>query len=326
MNRGEVYHSLPWCIDEITNISPAEASQLLYQFTSGKQRNRLTPSGNIERFRGNPWYLLALTTGNSSIIERVSMAKTMPKAEAQRVLECYVPSTKHLLPSLAEGYKFEAAVKKEQFGTAGVAFVQYVMNNLEEVKVLCERVKTRVDELGKLEAENRFWSAHISASMAGTMVGKRAGLINYDSKKLFNWVVKELIPQNKRNAAISNASVFDIMNDFFSEHISNILQIESTQDNRKVQGNGLDDLVIPDHFARGKLVARYETDTQRFYVVPKILKNWCGESQINYSYLVKQIKEHCEGKRTKVRLGKGTKLNLPPADVLSMKFSMEDNE
>ena len=116
------------------------------------------------------------------------------------------------------------------------------------------------------------------------------------------------------------------MNDFFSEHISNILQIQSTQDNRKVHDNGMDDLVIPDTFARGMLVARYETDTKLFYVLPKVLKKWCGELQINYAHLVKQIKEHCEGKRRKKRLSTGTKLDLPSADVLVMKFDMDDQE
>tara|TARA_R100001129_G_scaffold118833_2_gene82305 strand:- start:1231 stop:4026 length:2796 start_codon:yes stop_codon:yes gene_type:complete len=327
MNRGELYHSLPLVIDEITNISPKEGSDLLYQFSSGKQRNRLTSSGNVERFRGNPWSNLALTTGNSSIIERVSMAKAMPRAEAQRVLECYVPNVKHLLGSIDDAYAFEEGVKAEQFGTAGIIFVQYVMNNLEEIRAMTKEMKSRVDRVGKLEQENRFWSAHISATMVGLIIAKRLGLISFNVKNIFKWVIEVLLPQNKRNTEISNVSVFDTMNNFFIEHISNILQIKSTQDNRsKVQNNGLDALVIPEAFARGKLVARYETDTQLFYVVPKILKSWCGELQINYSHLLKQITEHCEGRRAKVRLGKGTSLNLPPADVLVMKFAIDDNE
>ena len=326
MNRGEIYHSLPWCIDEITNLTPKQASDLIYQLTSGNQRNRLTSSGNIERYRGNPWSLLSTTTGNASIIERVSMAKAMPKAEQQRVLECYVPNVKHLFESVEETDNFERAVKYDQFGTAGIPFVQYVMNNLDEVREITRDTKKYVDEKGELSQENRFWSAHMAATLSGLIVAKRAGLISWDTKKVFNWVMNTLLPQNKRNTETSDASVFDIMNDFFSEHISNILQIQSTQDNRKVHENGMDDLVIPDMLARGKLVARYETDTQRFYVVPKILKNWCGELQINYSHLVKQIKEHCEGKRTKARLGKGTKLNLPPADVLVMKFTIDEDE
>lgn len=327
MNRGEVYHNLPWAIDEITNITPQQASQILYQFTSGKQRNRMSSKGNIERYRGRPWHLLAITTGNASIIERVSMAKAMAKAEAQRVLECFVPSVKHLFGSIKEAYAFEEKVKKGTYGVAAVPFVQYVMNNLDEVRALTKKVKDRVDTIGKLESENRFWSAHIAATLSGLILAKRIGLVNFDTKKIFNWTINTLIAQNKRNMETNTGtSVFDTMNNFFSEHISNILQIESTYDNRKLQGNGLDTLVIPDAIARGKLVARYETDTQKFYVVPKILKTWCGEQQINYAYLLKQIKEHCEGKRAKVRLSKGTKLNLPPADVLVMKFTVGDDD
>jgi len=42
--------------------------------------------------------------------------------------------------------------------------------------------------------------------------------------------------------------------------------------------------------------------------------------------LVSQIKEHCEGKRMKARLTKGTSLNLPPADVVVMKFAVSTDE
>ncbi len=326
MNRGEIYHSLPWCIDEITNLTAKQASDLIYQLTAGNQRNRLTSSGNIERYRGLPWSLLSCTTGNASVIERVSMGKTMPKAEQQRVLECYVPNVKHLFESIEETDNFERDVKYNQYGTAGIVFVQYVMNNLDDVREICKQTKKLVDEKGELSQENRFWSAHISASIAGLIIAKRAGLVTWDTKKVFKWVMDTLLPQNKHSASAINASVHDIMNDFFSEHISNILQIQSTQDNRKVHDNGMDDLVIPDTFARGMLVARYETDTKLFYVLPKVLKKWCGELQINYAHLVKQIKEHCEGKRMKKRLSTGTKLDLPSADVLVMKFDMDDEE
>ena len=36
------------------------------------------------------WSLLSVTTGNTSIVERISIIKAMPKAEAQRILECRV--------------------------------------------------------------------------------------------------------------------------------------------------------------------------------------------------------------------------------------------
>ena len=325
MNRGEVYHSLPWAIDEITNIAPKVASDLLYQFTDGMQRNRMSQSGNVERVRGRPWKLMAVTSGNTSIIERVCLAKSMPKAEAARVLECYVPDIKDRFETKKETDDFEESLKAN-YGHAGVAFIQCVMNNLEEVKRCCREVQEVIDTKGELTAENRFWSAQIAFTIAGIIWAKRAGLINFDVSKIYKWALEVLLPQNKNSSISIDASVYDIMNDFFSEHFGNILQIKSTHDNRKVQGNGLDTHVIPDVTAKGKLVARYETDTQKFFVVPKILKTWCGEQQINYNDLVKQIKTHCEGKRMKARLSKGTSLKLPPADVLVMKFAISTDD
>jgi uncharacterized protein (DUF927 family) len=88
MLRGEVYHNLPLYIDELTNAKGDELSDLIYQLSGGKQKNRMTGGGNnTERARGKPWSLLAVTTGNTSIIEKVSLYKNMPKAEAQRMME-----------------------------------------------------------------------------------------------------------------------------------------------------------------------------------------------------------------------------------------------
>ena len=97
-------------------------------------------------------------------------------------------------------------------------------------------------------------------------------------------------------------------------------------DNRGNNENGLDDHLIPEQVARGRLVARYETDTKLFFLKPKPLKEWCGELQINYSHLVSEIMKKCNGKRGKVRLTKGTKLQLPPSDVIIMKFDANPDD
>ena len=78
--------------------------------------------------------------------------------------------------------------------------------------------------------------------------------------------------------------------------------------------------VIPEQVARGKLVARYETDTKLFFVKPKPLKEWCGELQINFAHLKSEIFAKCEGRSKKVRITKGTLLELGATDVIIMKF------
>jgi hypothetical protein len=325
MNRAAVYHSLPLGIDEITNMSPRQMSDLVYQGTSGKQRGRMSASANVERHRGGSWSLLMGYTANTSIVERISMAKAMPKAEAQRVLECKVERIFDAVKDKELTDNFERNILNN-YGHAGPLFVQYVMRNLEACRKLTADIQKRVDTVAQLKSENRFWSGTIGAVIAGLLIARKADLIPFDVQKIFKWATTDLIGQNKRNIEEMSGSVLDIMDDFFTENISYILQIKSTMDNRATQGNGLDELVIPEQVARGKLIARYETDTKLFFVKPKPLKEWCGELQYNYSHLLGEIMKHCEGKRSKVRLTKGTNLQLPPSDVIVMKFSNVDEQ
>ena len=325
MNRAEVMHSLPTGVDEVTNLTPREISNLIYQGTAGKQRGRMTASANVERHQGRPWSLLMQYTSNASIIEAVSRGKAMPKAEAQRILECHVERLFDEVKDKEITDEFKENVFNN-YGHAGILFIQWVMGNLDETRAILKKVQKRVDEAAELTSENRFWSDTITATISGLLIAKKVGLHDFDVQKVFKWATTELVAQNKRGLTEMTGTVTDVLDDFFSENISYILQIKSTVDNRGVNDNGLDQHVIPEQVARGRLVARYETDTKLFFVKPKPLKEWCGELQINYAHLVSEIMKKCGGKRKKVRLTKGTNLQLPPADVIVMKFDTESDD
>ena len=113
----------------------------------------------------------------------------------------------------------------------------------------------------------------------------------------------------------------EVLNDYINEHWGNVLWIKSTDDLRK---NEAESIVIPEVLPRGKLVARYETDLKRAYLVPKPLKIWCGEHQINYSSFVSDLKTKMGARKSKIRLSKGTHMNLPPTDVIIVDCSVEN--
>ncbi|MAO24710.1 MAG: hypothetical protein CMJ25_28515 [Phycisphaerae bacterium] len=322
MNRGEVYHSVPLYMDELTNSHGSELSDLAYQLTSGRQRGRMKGSANEERVRGRAWKLLAVTTGNTSLVERVSMFKNMPKAEAQRVLECH--ATKFHFSTKSETDNFSADLK-ENYGWAGVPFVQYVIQNIDSVRKACLDMQARIDNLAGLTAENRFWSTHVTYTLTGLFIAKKAGLIDFDLKAVEAWAIKML----KRNKAVvedMSMSVEETLNNYIHESWGNFLRIKSTQDLRKEQGNGLDDLVIPDLMPNRELVGRYETDIKRAYLLPKPLKEWCGEQQINYTQFVQDLKDKMGAKMRKVRLTKGTLVQLPPASALVVDCTFSPDE
>jgi hypothetical protein len=248
------------------------------------------------------------------------MAKAMPKAEAQRILEVKVERIFDEVKDKRIQDAFLADVMSN-YGHAGTIFIQHVMNNMDGVKKLIDEVRIKVDTAAGLTSENRFWSAFATNTIAGLVLAKRAGLIEYDMGKLFKWAVS-MLRQNKNCVSDMNTSVEETLNDYIHEHWSNVLWIKSTDDLRKQNDNGLDSLVVPEALPRGKLVARYETDLKVAYLIPKPLRIWCGEQQINYTAFLADLKTNMGATKMKMRLSKGTHMQLPPTDVIVVSCSI----
>jgi hypothetical protein len=312
MNRLEVYKNLPGYFDEMTNTQPKELSDFGYSVPAGQQRNRMSAKGNAERFRGAPWKTIVGTTGNTDMVERISGYKAMPKAEAQRILSYRAPII--AFATKEETDIFSTALK-EHYGHAGPVYIQYLLNHMDEVVPIIQEVQNKIDVAAGLKAENRFWSSQVANVVAGLMFAKRAGLVNFDIKGLVRWVIDDLLVKATEAVENMRGSVEDILTDYIAENYNNMLRIDSTQDVRR-DANGIEKASLPEASPRGMLVMRYEYDVKRLYMLPKPFKDWCIKHQINYSGVIENLKESkTSAHKAKVRLGKGTHVNLPPTDV-----------
>lgn len=318
MNRGEVMHSLPLISDEMTNVTSMEMSDYVYQVSGGRQKNRLSANGNEERVRGKPWKLLALSSGNTSAWEILSRDKATPKAEMQRLFEIKVkkmifdPADVAATAILHEDFK-------AHYGHIGPEYIQWVINNREEALNTVRGVKARLDKAAGLGAENRFWSNGNAVVIAGLLIANKLGFVNYDVGRVYKWVVDQL---RQRNAFVNDigASVDETIGNYLSENYNNILKIESTEDLRGRNDNGLDQLVPVSASPRGQLIARFEPDTKHLFLIIKPFKNWCVDQQLNYTSLVDDLKEKKGAKRVKKRLTKGTDFNMPAQDCVQITF------
>ena len=322
MLRAEILHSLPLFIDELTDASPEDLSNLVYQFTSGKQRARMVSGANAERHRGEPWSLLAVTTGNTSAIERIRLKKENPSAEAQRVLEVQVdklftsPDTKADTDEFAHNLELH-------YGHAGIIFVQYVMKNELAVRQLLKEVQANIDKHVGLKSENRFWSAGAAVSITAGIIAYRLELIGYSVPKITTWI-EGVIVENKSYAAAMEVTLDQTLNEYLAENYNSILRIKSTADARSSTA-GVDALVQPELTPRGQLVARYETDTKKLFLVPKPFRKWCGKQQINYAQFTTDLKNKMGAKQESVRLAKGTLFKINPMMVWVVDFKEENN-
>ena len=321
MNRAEVYRNLPFCTDEITNTAPKLASDTAYGITEGSQRNRMSGGSNVERSRGGTWRFLALSTGQMSLIEKISLYKNAPKAEALRVLEARVDKFFDGTGDKKMTDEFSQRAKKH-YGHAGVVFVQHYMNNKEAIQQIEDKVRERVDNACNLGSSDRFWSEYITKALTAGIVANKIGLLNYDMKHVFDFAV-QLIKHNQTVVQDMSTSSSQILADFFAEHNGNILSIKSTSDLRGTTQDGLESLIIPEMNPRTKLVARYETDTKKAFILVKPFKRWCIEQQIDYTACLNDLIKDRGAIKRKMRITKGTNLNLPSADVIEVNFELE---
>jgi hypothetical protein len=327
MNRADVMHNLPVCMDEITNIKPTDASDMIYQITGGKQKNRMSANGNTERYRGDPWNLLFISSANCSLIDKVAMAKAMPKAEAQRVLEIETSKLFNFREDKVHTDAFSLAIQNN-YGHAGIIFVQYVMAHMAETKLLVETLQRQIDKAAGLGPENRFWSAACAVTLAAAVICKHLGLIDYDVKVLQHYTVDRILGQNKLASEDMSLDPMDLITSYTYQNIGRILQIKSTIDRRKKgDETGIDDLVVPDQQPRtADIIGRYETDLHVLYLLPAPFRDWLADRQVNYNSVLAELKSKYRAERRKVRLTKGTKLQMPVVDAIEIPIVLEDSD
>jgi hypothetical protein len=159
-----------------------------------------------------------------------------------------------------------------------------------------------------------------SRTIAGLMLARRAGLIDWKIEPIAKWAVSAM--QAAQNVvAEMNTDVESILTDYLAENYNSMLRIKSTDDGRRI--TGLDHLITPEAAPRGNMfIARYEYDIKKLYLLPKPFKEWCGKQQINYAGVVEGFKVgRTKAVKAKARLSKGTNMSFPPVDVLILDCS-----
>ena len=316
MNRLEVLKNLPAQWDEVTNIEPKVASSMLYQVQTGKQKGRMSSGSNAERITGRQWKLACGFTSNESLLSKIRNIKAQAEGEPHRILEYHAQA--YNFADKTETDVLSKAVGKH-YGHVGVPLVQYIIQNKAEVSKLIDAVQKQIDTAAELKPKDRFWSTTAAVTVTAAMIAKKLGFVDYDPKALRDWAI-QLIKENKRQQIEKRVSIETHVTNYVAENYGNILWIKSTEDRRgqPTSGDGLDSLVTPEQNPRIKFVARFETDTKMLYLVMKPFQEWCANQHLNYDSVINEVVEKMGGGKQRVRLGKGTKLNLPTVTALAV--------
>ena len=312
-HRMGILQNIPCTIDEVTNLTPDEASTLTFMATNGRGRERMKASSNSIRKNDTTWQVPCITSGNNSLHELLYRLKSWPEGELMRVLEIYMPQDNSMTKEQAD-FIYGREIF-DNYGLACEPLMQYILNNFDECKQLFYDIRVDFDARTDMESKYRFYSSTVAASLAGLEVAKRAGLHNINIESIRDWAV-DLIKKGAVTQESNTQEASACLGEFVNKHINNILVV-----NKAETDNKLENTVYTE--PRGELLIRYERDTRYLYIAHSPFRKWCTENQISFGRTCKDMeKEGILLGTINYPLAKGLPLCFPPVKVLKFKYTV----
>jgi hypothetical protein len=194
----------------------------------------------------------------------------------------------------------------ENYGHAGTIYIQWVLNNLEEVRSTLKVVQIKIDRELNLTQRERFWSAEVAANITGGMIARRLKIIDWDMKRIYAWATG-IVAETLKDVEPPPTSTTAILGDYLNRNIHSILVVNDKVDKRSNME------AVPEMEPRGPLYIRYEPDTKKLFVDHKHLREDCVRAQINFKQFIADMKKIGAyiGSGSK-RLSKGMKITTLP--------------
>jgi len=271
IGRLGVSGNLPLTIDEVTNMEGMVLSDLVYQITQGREKVRLTRDAK-ERNNINTWNTLAVTTSNTSLVDKLSGAKHDASAEINRVFEYPVMEHSKFRDDVTERIFWTI---HENYGHAGEIYAQWLVQNHKTIKRHLDLIKANIDCKAEITGDERFWSAVAAVSIYGGLVAQKLGLIRFNVLNVKKWVEATIWNMRTDKKDLAGDSI-GILGQFIDDHAANRILVKNN-----TVGTGRNCIIVEP--PRGALVMRYELDTRRLFFSRKVFQHWLAKRFGSYT-------------------------------------------
>lgn len=301
--RLGVMNNLAFTVDEMTNTTPQDFSTLAYSMSQGRGKDRVMASSNELRLNLTSWQSMSLCSSNVAFYEKMTTLKSSPDGELMRLMEYKIEYSDAIDPTYAKNM-FDHQLKNN-YGHAGDIYVTWLVSNLEEAVQTARNIQFKIDKELQLTQRERFWSAATAANIAGGLIAKHLGLIDWDMKRVYQWATKMVLSLRADMSPPVN-DVSAVIGDYINRHMQSIIVANDEADRRTNRPTA--PLLEP----KSDLLIRYEPDTKKMFLTAKAFKDDCVKYQVNYKDTLRRLEEKgiYLGTMTK-RLSKGMAVVAP---------------
>ena len=272
LQRIGTFQNIPILYDEMTNMDPKQKSDLAYDITEGRAKNRMQSQNNAERLNHTKWATGLITTSNRSLRDDLLSIKAFPEGELMRMMELHIFNDANDDPLWARQHFSRLHTN---YGHAIFPFMQYVISHLPEVIEFLGQIQNKIERAADIKSQERYWSAMAAIAITGGIISKNLGLHNIDHKPVMAFIIKHIKESRAENKQMV-AENSDFLSGFIQRKFHEVLVINGKKDHKTGLETG------PIREPRGALTARYEPDTKLLYVVAKEYRAECNKSQLNF--------------------------------------------
>jgi hypothetical protein len=281
LQRIGTYQHIPILFDEMTNMPPDQKSNLVYDITEGRGKNRMKSQDNAERINLTHWATGLITTSNRSLRDDLLSIKSFPEAELMRILEMHIYND----PNNDTAWSRTHFGRLENnYGHAIVPFAQYVLTHLPEVIEFMGAIQTKIEHAADMTNPERFWSVMATLAITGGVIANRLGIIDIPHKPVLEFAINHIRGARTQNK-IMLLDNSDFLGSFLQRKYHEILVANGKVD--KMTGLQTEALREP----RGALSARYEPDTKLLFVLVRSYREECNKGQLNFEESLEMYKK-----------------------------------
>jgi len=212
--------SMPILLDEIGNTDSRRASPIIHAAASGKEKDRVSRSGEV--IVGRRWFTPTFASSNESLLDKLAETKASAQAEMVRTFEIRVP--KVLVKANPEARRVLEGVFSN-YGQVGLLWIPYIVEHMAELLEEISAEETDMTERWQMLVEERFQHKLLAAYLVAHRHAKKLGLVQFDEQTVAAFA-QEMLARARavRRAAVKPA--LQVLFDFVQQSVSSALILD----------------------------------------------------------------------------------------------------
>ena len=283
INRMGYMNNLPSAVDEFTKVNADQLHEFLKFMATGRGKNRMDSSGkNKERHNDTVFNLISVVSSNTDFRTVVFSENAKASGEMARFLQIRIDEDKTLTKEQADEY-FELLF--DNFGHAGEIYAQWLIANLELVRVKLKETQLIIDKAWNITGRERKYSATLAAVFLGAKNARELGIHNIDPVPVQE-AVREALNASRVQIKERDFDAMETLTSFLHENLKNTLVINSKVDSRSQLQEA--PILRPSN----ELCVRIEPDTNTIYIGVDTMRTYLKSlGKIELDDFVKKLKE-----------------------------------